>query len=264
MKILCMVKIVPDVDKFKYDFDTNTVVRENVRMILNPDDASSVGVALKIKHLYPGTTVEVVSMAPESVRPLIYDLVRVGVDRVNLITDKLFSGSDSYATSKVLAKYVQTLSYDIILTGTHAIDGDTSHVPAQLGELLDMSQMSNVIHIDEQLLDTTKAVFTVDFDSEVATYEMQLPGILSLRKESGYKLPYIKYEDMNKDVTDSIHVITNNDLGFEPFEIGLKGSKTKVNKTFVKEYEKRDKVVVTNDDQGINTVYAFLQEKGFI
>ncbi len=77
-------------------------------MILNPDDASSVGVALKIKHLYPGTTVEVVSMAPESVRPLIYDLVRVGVDRVNLITDKLFSGSDSYATSKVLAKYVQT------------------------------------------------------------------------------------------------------------------------------------------------------------
>jgi len=259
-----MVKIVPDVDKFKYDFDTNSVVRENVRMILNPDDVSSVGFALKTKQLHPEISVEVVTMAPESVMPILSDLVRVGVNRVNLITDKLFSGSDSYATSKILAKYVKTLSYDVILTGTHAIDGDTSHVPAQLGELLALSQMSNVTYIDEHLLDISKAVFTVDLDSEVATYQMQLPGILSLRKESGYKLPYIKYEDMNKDVSESIHVVTNKDLGFEPFEVGLKGSKTKVNKTFVKEYEKRDKLVVTNDNQGINTVYTFLQEKGFI
>jgi electron transfer flavoprotein beta subunit len=259
-----MVKIVPDVDKFEYDFESNTVVRDNVRMILNPDDASGVGFALKVKSMKPDTIVEVVTMAPESVEPLLLDLARVGVDRVTYISDPIFSGSDSYATSKILAKYLETTSYDCILTGTHAIDGDTSHVPAQLGELLDLCQMSNVIKIDEDALDESKVVFTVDNDTSVSTYEMKLPGILSIQKESNYKLPYIKYEDINKDVNDQINIISNDDLAFEKGKVGLEGSLTKVNRTFVKEYKKRNKVVVGNDEQGIETVYSFLKDKGFV
>lgn len=264
MKLICMVKIVPDVDKFKYDFERNTVVRENVRMILNPDDASSVAFALKAKAMLPDTTVEVVTMAPNTGIPILEDLIRVGVDQVTLISDRCFSGSDSYATSTILAKYLKTASYDCILTGTHAIDGDTSHVPAQLGDLLDLCQMSNVIGIDETLFDESKAVFTVDSDRSVSTYEMKLPGILSLQKESKYKLPYIKYADIDREVKAQIKFITNEDLQFEPKEVGLKGSLTKVNRTFVKEYAKRNQVVVKNDDEGLETVYAFLKEKGFL
>lgn len=129
MKIICMVKIVPDVDKFQFDFEKNTVVRENIRMIINPDDASGIGFALKVKSILPETQVEVVTMGPKSVLPLIEDLVRRGVDHATLISDQLFAGSDSYATSKILAKYISRSKYDFILTGTHAIDGDTSHVP---------------------------------------------------------------------------------------------------------------------------------------
>lgn len=264
MKLICMAKFVPDVDKFQYDFERNTVVRENVRMILNPDDVSAVGFALKLKAKRPETVVEVVTMAPESVMPLVQDLIRVGVDKVTLITDRCFSGSDSYATSKILARYLENESYDCILTGTHAIDGDTSHIPAQLGDLLDLCQMSNVVKIDEDAIDNTRAVFTVDSEQTVSTYEMELPGILSLQKESKYKLPYIKFDDINKDVTAKINKISNDDLNFDPAHVGLKGSLTKVNRTFVKEYEKRDKVIVGTDDQGIDVVYSFLKDKGFV
>jgi electron transfer flavoprotein beta subunit len=264
MKIICMVKIVPDVEKFKYDFERNTVVRENVRMILNPDDASCVGFALKFKVLHPQTTVEVVTMGPMSVTTILEDLLRIGVDKATLISDSCFSGSDSYATSRILAKYLKTAMYDCILTGTHAIDGDTSHVPAQIGEVLDIAQMSNVVKIHENLMDKSKVVFTVDNDLAVSTYQMELPGILSLQKESKYKLPYIKYEDLNKDVKDKLNVVSNSDLNFKPEEIGLKGSLTKVNRTFVKEYEKRNKVIVGNDDEGIEVVYSYLQKKGFV
>ena len=264
MKVICMVKIVPDVDKFKYDFETNTVVRENVRMILNPDDACAVAFALKAKAANPDTTVEVVTMAPPSAMPILEDLIRRGVDRVMLLSDRLFSGSDSYATSTILAGYLKTTTYDCILTGTHAIDGDTSHVPSQIGELLDLNQMSRVVRIDETSFTEGKVVFSVESDTAVASYEMQLPGILSLQKESKYKLPYIKYADMNREVHSQIHTITNEDLNLDPSQIGLKGSLTKVNRTFVKEYQKRDQMVVANDEQGIEIVYAFLKEKGFL
>ena len=48
MKIICMVKFVPDVDKFMFDFESNTVERKNVRMIINPEDGCGVGFALGI------------------------------------------------------------------------------------------------------------------------------------------------------------------------------------------------------------------------
>jgi electron transfer flavoprotein beta subunit len=259
-----MVKFVPDVDNFKYDFESNTVVRENVRMIVNPDDACAVAFALKVKEKRPETTVEIVTMAPQSVLPLVEELLRIGVDKATFISDTVFSGGDSYATSRVISRYLKTADYDLILTGSHAIDGDTSHVPSQVGELLNLCQMSNVIHIDESLLNKKKAVFTVDSEESVSIYEVTLPAVLSLQRESKYKLPYIKYEDLNKDVKCKINMISNSKLNFAPSKVGLKGSLTKVNRTFVKEYKKRDKLVVSNNEEGIERVYSFLKEKGFV
>lgn len=264
MKIICMVKFVPDVDNFKYDFESNTVVRENVRTVVNPDDACAVAFALNVKKNRPDTTVEIVTMAPQAVMPLVEDLLRIGADKAAFISDPVFSGCDSYATSMVISRYLKTADFDLILTGTHAIDGDTSHVPSQIGELLDLCQMSNVIGIDESSLDKEKAVFTVEGEGGAATYEVALPAVLSLRRESKYKLPYIKYEDISKDVKHKINMISNSELNFEHDNVGLKGSLTKVNRTFVKEYEKRDKTVVKNDEEGIETVYSFLKEKGFV
>lgn len=264
MKIVCLVKFVPDVDNLKYDIESNTVMREKVRMIINPDDVCAVAFALNVKKCRPDTTVEIVTMAPQSVLPLVEDLLRLGADKAIFISDPVFSGSDSYATSTVISGYLRTLDFDLILTGTHAIDGDTSHVPSQIAELLNLSQMSNVIHIDEGLLDKTKAVFTVDNEGFADKYEVDLPAILSLRIESKYKLPYIKFQDIKKDVQCKITMISNSNLNFERGTVGLKGSLTKVNRTFVKEYRKRDKVVVSNDEEGIEQVYAFLKEKGFV
>lgn len=264
MKIICMVKIVPDVSKFKYDFDHNTVVRENVRMILNPDDACSVGFALKVKNHRADTTVEVVTMAPSSAMPILEDLVRMGVDRVTMLSDRTFSGSDSYATSRTLSAYLKDQDYDCIFTGTHAIDGDTSHIPAQLAELLSIGQMSHIIEVDENVLSENRVVFQVERDSSVNTYEMILPGILSFSKESKYKLPFIKYENMYRDVQDQIQVITNETLKLPAENTGTMGSLTKVNRTFIKTYEKRDKLIVKNDEAGIEEVYSFLKSKGYV
>ncbi len=264
MKIVCLVKFIPDVENFLYDYEKNVLIRENVKLILNPDDAAALAFVLKIKEKDPETFIEIVSMAPTSVIPYIEDLLRRDVDKATLISDRLYVGSDTYITSKILARYLQKEEFDCILTGTHALDGDTSHVPSQIGELLDINQMSGIVKVDEDLFRKNVAVVEVDNDGVLSKYEIELPAILSLQKESKYKLPYIKYKDLERDVSEKISIISNQDLAFEKDEVGIKGSLTKVSRTYVKKIEQKDKIVVRNDDSGVDVVYTFLKEQGFV
>ncbi|MBU3112075.1 electron transfer flavoprotein subunit beta/FixA family protein [Clostridium lacusfryxellense] len=264
MKIICLVKFVPDVDNFTYDYEKNVLVRENVKLILNPEDACALGFALKIKEKNLETFVEVVSMAPQSTIPLIEDLLRLNVDKATLISDKFYVGSDTYVTSKIIAKYLREEEYDFIVTGSHSLDGDTAHIPSQIAEMLQISQLSNIVKVNEESLENDSVIVMVDCEKTFSKYEMVLPSVLSIGKESKYKLPFVKYKDLELDVRDRISVITNEELKFLQEEVGTSGSLTKVNRTFVRKFEKKEKVVVHNDDEGIEVVYKFLKYKGFV
>lgn len=264
MKIICLVKFLPDVENFQYDYEKNVLIRENVSLILNPDDAAALAFALKVKEKEPETFIEVVSMAPKSVVPYLEDLVRRDVDKATLISDRLYVGSDTYITSKILARYLEKEEFDCIFTGTHTLDGDTSHVPSQVGELLDINQISGIVKLDEDFFSKNSAVIDVDSEGVLSTYQIELPAILSLQKESKYKLPYIKYKDLERDVSEKISVVSNEDLRFEKSQVGIKGSLTKVSRTYVKKIDKKTKIVVRNDDRGIEVVYSFLKKQGFV
>jgi electron transfer flavoprotein beta subunit len=264
MRLICLVKFVPDVDSYQYDFENNALIREKARLQLNPDDVCAVAFALRVKAAHPDTMIEVVTMAPSVVTPHLADLLRIGVDRGTLISDRIFAGSDTYATATILARYLATRDFDAILSGTHAIDGDTSHIPAQLGALLDLNQMSGIVRLDENQFSPAAAVFDVETENEIVTYEMALPAILSLTRDCPYKLPYASRKDLARDVSANLHVITNQDLAFSPDEVGATGSKTRVAHTFTREYAKKGQVVVQTDAAGIEYVYQFLKEKSFI
>lgn len=264
MKLICLVKFVPDVDSFKYDYESNVLIRENVRLQLNPDDHCAVAFALKVKATHPETSIEVVTMAPATVTPHMEDLLRIGVDRCTVISDRLYAGSDTYATAIVLARYLMSRDYNAILTGTHAIDGDTSHIPSQLGACLDLNQMSGIVYLDEHRFCPDSAVFDVETENEVTTYEMALPAILSLIRDSKYKLPYASRKDLERDVSDQLSMITNRELSFEVDEVGLSGSRTKVVQTYTKEFDTKSRIVVKADDEGVDFVCKFLKDKGFI
>lgn len=264
MKLICLIKYVPDVDNFKYDYENNVLIRENVRLLLNPDDACAVAFALKVKARHPDIFIETVTMAPTSVKPHVEDLLKIGVDKATIISDRAYAGSDTYATSMILSEYLSDIQYDVILTGTHAIDGDTSHIPSQIGSRLNINQISGIIKIDEEKFGLDSAVFDVETESAIYTYEMKLPAILSMTRESKYKLPYVSRKDMEKDVSQALQIIDNEYLGLHADGTGLKGSLTKVVKTYTREFDKRNRKLVKTDDQGIEAVYTFLKEKGFV
>ncbi|NCB02163.1 MAG: electron transfer flavoprotein subunit beta/FixA family protein [Spirochaetia bacterium] len=264
MKIICVVKFVPDVDNFTYDHQRHIIIRENSQMMINPDDACAIGFALNMKKRNPETHIEVVTMAPQTIIPLLEDILRVGVDTATIITDKLYAGSDTWATSHIIARYLNSASFDTILTGSHAIDGDTSHVPSQIASLLGLNQTSFISRIDEESFSTQSAIIEVEEESSITTFEIDQPAILSITREAPYRLPYVRYKNLHLDVKDRLTRITNKELMFSEDEVGLKGSKTKVARTYTKEWQERKKVVVSTDQGGIDTVYEFLKEKKFI
>lgn len=264
MHIICLVKTVPDVENFKYDYEKNVLVRSGVHQLINPEDATALAFALSIKDEVPETSIETVTMAPKGAVAHLEDLVRRGVDRATLISDSRFLGCDTYVTSRILARYLSRTTFDVILTGTHTLDGGTAHVPAQVGELLDLPHLSHVTDVDSGALMQGRTTVDVDAEEEVFTFELELPGVIGFAYSTKRKLPYIAYENLSLDVSDKIEVVTNDDLGFNDGEVGLEGSPTAVAGVEVKTLERKDPTIVGTDDDGIETVYRFLHAKGLL
>lgn len=264
MHIICLVKTVPDVENFRYDYEKNVLVRDNVHQLINPEDATAVAFALSLKDEVPGITIETVTMAPNGAVPHLEDLVRRGVDQATLLSDARFPGSDTYVTSRILARYLSRVKYDLILTGTHTLDGGTAHVPAQVAEILGLPHLSHVTDVETDALIHGHATVDVDTEDEVFTFELDLPGVIGFAYSTTRKLPYIAYENLSQDVRDTIQIVTNDDLGFRDDEIGLNGSPTTVVAVDITTLERTNTKIVGTDDDGIETVYRFLHDKGFL
>jgi len=262
MKIACLVKFVPNPDNIKYDYEKNVIVRENSRMIINHDDAAALAYGLELKKANVNCCIEVVSMAPVSVLPLARDILRVGVDKFTLLADKMFMGSDTFATAMTIGRYLQNKKYDVILSGSHTMDGGTSHVPPQLAEILGIEQISNITKVLN--LDTSQATVEIESEKKINTFKISLPAILSFSNQSGYKMPFVKYADIDLDVDDKIKIISGAELGLAENETGLAGSKTVVKKAYAPEDTRGKTVFVAADKEGVEFVHQFLKDKGYV
>ena len=263
MKIVCLVKIIPDVEHFTYDYDKNILVRENKKSVVNPEDSCAVAAALRMKEKC-GAEVTVVSMGPVSNQKYLENFIRCGADRAVLISDEMFRGSDTYVTSRILAKGIELNGFDLVIGGTHSLDGDTGQVLPQVAELLDAEIMSHVTEIRRNEQADRGILAEAEDGKKKLTFSISLPAVIGISGESGYKLPYIRYDDWKKDLSDRLKVLTNRELCFGEGETGLAGSRTRVLRTYPKKFSDKEKRVVQNDEAGIEYVYQFLLEKGFL
>lgn len=261
MKIICLVKFVPDTEQYEYDYETDKINREKSRLILNPDDRNALAWALQRKKQDPTVSVEVVSMGPQKLEKELKDFVRLGADHGTLISDRHFAGCDSLATSLVLAKYLSQQEPDLILTGTHTLDGGTGHIGPQVAELLELDQFSNVRKIEEA--NKEFSIVEAVLDETRIRIKLTNPCVLSLTSQMNLRLGFVRYENIDKNVDGQFSLVTNDTLALSLEEVGRKGSPTKVCKNVVAKKEKTTSQVVMLDEAGIETVVSFLQEKGY-
>jgi len=264
MKIVVCIKQVPDTNVVKLDPVTNTLIREGVPSIINPDDKAGLEAALQIKDTNPeGVEVTVLTMGPLQAEEALREALAMGADNAILLTDRAFGGADTWATSNTIAGALRNLDYDLIVTGRQAIDGDTAQVGPQIAEHLKLPQVSYVENVE---LGDGYIRVRRQFEDRYHILKVQLPCLITALAELSEPryMSIGKIKDAyEKEIT--VWGLTDIEDKLDKANLGLKGSPTKVKKSFPKSGkgvgEKYDDLT---SDEAAQKVIEKLKEKYII
>lgn len=234
MKIVVCVKQVPDTTDVKIDPKTNTLIREGVASICNPFDEYAIEEALRIKEKLGGE-VHVITMGPPQAIEVLRNALAVGADKVYLVSDEAFAGSDTLATAYALSKTIEFIGgADLVICGKQAIDGDTAQVGPGVATRLGIPQLTYVSKIREINPEKKKIIVErlLEYGREVV--EAPLPALITVVKDINEpRLPSLI--GIKKAAKAQIPTLTAKDINADENRIGLKGSPTWVVKVFTPE-----------------------------
>lgn len=242
MNSLVCVKQVPDTTAVKIDPVTNTLIREGVPSILNPFDGFALEMALRLRE-QAGGTVTLLSMGPPQAAEALRTCLAVGGDRAFLVSGREFGGSDTLATSYILSCAVKALEertgerFDVIFCGKQAIDGDTGQVGPELAEHLDLPQIT---YATDAARENGKLRVRRETAEGYEVLECGLPAVISVTK-TPYELRYATVKGIFFSNRAEIPVITPREMEgkIDLSRAGLKGSPTKVKKSFTPQRSKQ-------------------------
>jgi len=120
-------------------------------------------------------------MAPPFAKTTIREGLAMGADRAVILSDRVFSGSDSLATAEILAAGCRWIGdFDIVLCGNQSIDGSTAQVCSQLAEMLDLPNVMHVTGLEESAGDNL--IITQKIENGYVKLASGVPVVLSVRK----------------------------------------------------------------------------------
>lgn len=244
MKIIVCIKQVPDTTEVRLDPKTGTLIREGVPSIINPDDKAGLEAALRLKDLY-GAHVTAISMGPFQAETALREALAMGADHAVLVTDRLFGGADTWATSSTLASAIRKFEYDLIITGRQAIDGDTAQVGPQIAEHLGIP---NVSYTEEMELDGDSLKVKRQFEDRSHQIKVSFPCLITALAELNAPRYMTAGGIFDAWESKEIQILSRVDLDVADGDIGLKGSPTRVFKSYTKPLKGKG-TVVTLDPQ---------------
>lgn len=244
MNMLICVKQVPDTTEIKIDPVTNTLIRQGVPSIVNPYDGYALETAVRIKEEKNEGKVVVLSMGPKQAEVALQECLAVGADQAYLVSDRAFGGSDTLATSYILSRAIAKVEelegkFDIIFCGKQAIDGDTAQVGPEIAEHLGYPQVTYGVeaHVDGD-------VIKVKREEEVgySVIAAKFPCLVTMTK-TAYDARYPTIKSKMQARKKEIKLLTSEDFEVDLTKAGLKGSPTKVSKTFVPNRRKDGQII---------------------
>ena len=266
MKAIVCVKQVPDTSGKVSVNENGTLDRASMATITNPDDLNAVEAALKLKE-ETGCEVVVVSMGPPPAEGMLRELLARGADKAVLVSGREFGGSDTYATSQILAAAVNKVGVgpeDIVFCGRQAIDGDTAQVGPQIAEKLNLPQVTYVADIQKE---GNTLVVKRMLEDGFMKIKVQTPCLLTCIKELNeprymsvggiwecYSKPYEVYD----------YEALKDDPLIEADTIGLQGSPTNVYKSFTPPQKGAGTMIEGADKAACEKLIGILHDKQVI
>ncbi len=269
MKIIVCVKQVPNTKQIRIDPETGTMIRKGVPSIMNPDDKNALEYALHLKDQNADTEIVVLTMGPPQSAQVLIESLSMGADRAILLSDRFFGGADTWATSNTLAKAIEKDSqengaFDLILCGHQAIDGDTAQVGPQIAARLNIPQITYVKKSDIQADGTIVAEREMEDGRTIIS--AKLPILLTTTKNLNNPR-YMNIADIVKVADNEENLITTwnfEDLGLTRQQTGLKGSPTRVKKSFSPPHSAEINILEGTIEEVTQTVASALQDLNLI
>ena len=284
LKIVVLAKQVPDTRNVGKDAMTaeGTVNRAALPAIFNPDDLNALEQALRIKEQHPGSTVAMLTMGPPRAGEIIRQGLYRGADTGYLLTDRLFAGADTLATSYALATAIRKIGgVDLVIGGRQAIDGDTAQVGPQVAEKLGMTQVTyaqDIIKVEDG-----KALIQRAIDGGVETVEAPLPLVVTVNGSAApcrpqnvrlvlkYKYAACPSERIPDDPRAALYAerpyltLTQwsvADVDGDPSQCGFAGSPTRVKSVQNIVFQAKESKTLTASDADVEgLIQELLQEK---
>ena len=257
LKIICLIKQVPDTTDIKINPETNTLIREGVPSIINPFDMYAIEEGLRIKEKLGGE-VMAISMGPPQAEEALREALSLGVDEALLLSHPSFAGADTWATSYTLAQAIRKLSpYDLILCGRQASDGDTGQVGPGVAEQLNIPQVAFVRRIEE--IGPEMAVAQRMTEEGYEVIQTPLPALLSVVKEINEpRLPSLRGKLRAKGAEISIWGV--DELGVKKEDVGLDGSPTRVLRIFTPPAREKGEIWEGDPDEAADRLFNKLRD----
>lgn len=264
LDIIVCVKPIPDPKqwtKITLDPLTKTLRREGIASIINPPDKHAIEQALCLKEKHGGQ-VTVITMAPPSSISNLREAIAMGADDAVLLSDRAFAGADTLATAYALAAGIRKIGeFDLILCGTHSLDGYTGQVGPQIAEFLGIPHVTNVRRMglsNQGLLQVESAAedgyFLIEAQTPIlltVTEEINTPRHISLMKIC---------EVMSKEVK----IWTIKDINADKNSVGLLGSPTQAVDVFLPTMERHGEVLKGDNETVVRLLVEKLRSLGVI
>ncbi len=266
MKIIVCVKQVPDTSGKVAVNPDGTLNRASMAAITNPDDLNAVEAALVLKE-QTGAEVIVVSMGPPPAEGMLREVMARGVDRAILVSAREFGGSDTYATSQILAAAIDKIGVDkddIVMCGRQAIDGDTAQVGPQIAEKLGLPQVTYAAEITKE--GDTITVKRMLEDGYM-TIKVKTPCLITCIKELNTPR-YMSVGGIYECYAKPYEIFDYNTLKDHPFidkdTIGLSGSPTNILTSFTPPQKGAGMMLEGADKGTCDTLAGILAKKHMI
>lgn len=261
MKIVVCVKQVPDTNEVRIDPVKGTLIRDGVPSILNPDDANALEAALQLKDTNEDVVVDVLTMGPPQAKYMLRECLAMGADHAYLMSDRVFGGADTCATSTTLAAGVKKIGdVDLVFAGRQAIDGDTAQVGPQIACRLNLPV---VTYVQDIKLEAEKIIVQRNLEDGYEVIEVQRPCLLTMIRELN-EPRYMTTWGIMDAYKKEIVVWDHTDVALDPNDCGLKASPTRVMKSFTPPVKGKGEMLSGTPKDMAETLVSRLKEKHLI
>ena len=181
MNIIVCIKQVPDTEaQIKIAPDGKSIVKEDIKWVMNPYDEFGVEEALRIKEKLGGD-VTVVGLGPKRVAESIRTALAMGADKGILISDPAAEGSDAIGIARALAEVIKKVPHDLIFTGQRGVDDDMGIVGASLAEFLGIPHLPVIVKV-EVAQDGKSVKVHRPIEGQTLIMESPLPALITAQK----------------------------------------------------------------------------------